>query len=426
MKLENYFFIIYFSISFSVNAQQVNSSFTKIDERLKFDYKLKKQIVEENLSFTLNKENEEKWLEAFWGARFGLLKNDLVRSSITSALVYFENASLEFQRSLLETIYTLYPLELEAEIMQIAKETVNPKIFAMVLNYLYRGQFISLDDASYLLKSKFNNWEENPILFMLHSSLTKKDEEAKPPLVDLLSAPFEKNKVVIFSFQRKNRDFTGLAIVRNSDGTFARDNFGNIFYIPQLARSLSNLPGYITNGNTPQGILSLQGIDTSKNIFIGTTPNIQTILPYETDSYKYFHTSYDSTKKWDKYLYDNLLPHSWKNYDPIYEAYYAGKAGRTEIIAHGTTVNPEYYSGKPYYPNTPTLGCLCAKEIWDDEGNRVFSDQYALVQTHKAAGNLNGFFVVVEIDNKNQPITIDEIILQILKSEKLLKERKNN
>ena len=83
MKLENYFFIIIFSISFSVNAQKVNSSFTKIDERLKFDYKLKKQIVEENLSFTLNKENEEKWLEAFWGARFGLLKNDLVRSSIT-------------------------------------------------------------------------------------------------------------------------------------------------------------------------------------------------------------------------------------------------------------------------------------------------------------------------------------------------------
>ena len=426
MKLENYFFIIIFSISFSVNAQKVNSSFTKIDERLKFDYKLKKQIVEENLSFTLNKENEEKWLEAFWGARFGLLKNDLVRSSITSALMYFENASLEFQRSLLETIYTLYPLELEAEIMQIAKETVNPKIFAMVLNYLYRGQFISLDDASYLLKSKFNNWEENPIVFTLHSSLTKKDEEAKPPLVDLLSAPFEKNKIVIFSFQRKNRDYTGLAIVRNSDGTFARDNFGNIFYIPQLARSLSNLPGYITNGNTPQGILSLQGIDTSKNIFIGTTPNIQTILPYETDSYKYFHTGYDSTKKWDKYLYNNLLPHSWKNYDPIYEAYYAGKAGRTEIIAHGTTVNPEYYSGKPYYPNTPTLGCLCAKEIWDDEGNRVLSDQYALVQTYRAAGNLNGFLVVVEIDNKNKPITIDEIILQILKSEKLLKERINN
>ena len=426
MKLENYFFIIIFSISFSVNAQKVNSSFTKIDERLKFDYKLKKQIVEENLSFTLNKENEEKWLEAFWGARFGLLKNDLVRSSITSALMYFENASLEFQRSLLETIYTLYPLELEAEIMQIAKETVNPKIFAMVLNYLYRGQFISLDDASYLLKSKFNNWEENPILFTLHSSLTKKDEEAKPPLVDLLSAPFEKNKIVIFSFQRKNRDYTGLAIVRNSDGTFARDNFGNIFYTPQLARSLSNLPGYITNGNTPQGILSLQGIDTSKNIFIGTTPNIQTILPYETDSYKYFHTGYDSTKKWDKYLYNNLLPHSWKNYDPIYEAYYAGKAGRTEIIAHGTTVNPEYYSGKPYYPNTPTLGCLCAKEIWDDEGNRVLSDQYALVQTYRAAGNLNGFLVVVEIDNKNKPITIDEIILQILKSEKLLKERINN
>lgn len=426
MKLFIFIFFLCLLNSSFITAQQAYSSFTTIEERQKFDDKLQKQIVDENLLITLNEENEEQWLKAFWGAGFGMIKNDLVQSSIYKTLEYFENASAEFQRAVLETVYTLYPFEFNVQMKQIAEKTTNPKIFAMALNYILRNKFIPDEDASALLKNKFGKWEENPILFALHSFSTNNDEAEKPSLLDLLSAPLEKGKTVIFSIQRQNRDYAGIAIVRNSDGKFARDEFGNFFHVPQLARALSNMPGYITNGNTPQGILSLQGIDTSKNIFIGTTPNIQTVLPYEVDVSKYLHSDIDSLKRWNKNFYESLLPQSWKNYIPIYEAYYAGKAGRTEIIAHGTTVNPKYYLGKTYYPNTPTLGCLSAKEIWDDEGNRVLSDQLALVSTYKSSGNLHGFLVVVEIDNKNMPVVIDELALKILKAEKLLKENHNN
>ena len=44
---------------------------------------------------------------------------------------------------------------------------------------------------------------------------------------------------------------TGLAIIQNADGKFERDERGRLIAVRQLARSGSNLPYFITNGNTP-------------------------------------------------------------------------------------------------------------------------------------------------------------------------------
>ena len=106
-----------------------------------------------------------------------------------------------------------------------------------------------------------------------------------------------------------------------------------------------------------------------------------------------------------------MLPDSWKEYYPIYESYYAGLAGRTEIIAHGTTVNPEYYKAQPYYPLTPTEGCLCTKEIWSKvDGKRMQSDQQKLVNALMAAGGANGYCVVIEIDDRQKPVSLNDIL----------------
>ncbi len=94
---------------------------------------------------------------------------------------------------------------------------------------------------------------------------------------------------------------------------------------------------------------------------------------------------------------------------PLYESYYAGLAGRSEIIAHGTTIDPHYYAGKPYYPLTPTEGCLCTKEIWN--GKRISSDQQKLVNGLLKAGGANGYCVVIEIDDKNAPVTLNDVLL---------------
>jgi hypothetical protein len=114
---------------------------------------------------------------------------------------------------------------------------------------------------------------------------------------------------------------------------------------------------------------------------------------------------------WTTDWYKKLLPETWHQYFPIMETYYAGKAGRTEIIAHGTTINPAYYVGQPYFPHTPSLGCLCTKELWDEaDGRRLFSNQQQLVAAIHKAGDANGYCIVLELDDEHRPVTIADIL----------------
>jgi hypothetical protein len=161
------------------------------------------------------------------------------------------------------------------------------------------------------------------------------------------------------------------------------------------------MPGYITNGNTPQGIFKLIGFDISKSSFIGPTTNMQLLLPFEKSS-----TVPDSVAMQFGNVYTSLLPKLWQQYFPVYEAFYAGSAGRTEIIAHGTTVDPEYYKGKTH---TPTQGC-CAK-VWSAaDGKRTESNQQRLVDAVKKAGGANGYCIVIEIDDQQKPVSIKDIL----------------
>jgi hypothetical protein len=106
-----------------------------------------------------------------------------------------------------------------------------------------------------------------------------------------------------------------------------------------------------------------------------------------------------------------MLPKSWQNYTPIYEAYYAGKAGRNEIISHGTTVDPTYYKDSPFFPNTPTYGCLCAAEVWNPiTGQLIQSDQVELVNAFINYGFNKGFLVVIDLDDQQKDVTLEEVV----------------
>jgi len=102
------------------------------------------------------------------------------------------------------------------------------------------------------------------------------------------------------------------------------------------------------------------------------------------------------------------LPKSWQDYQPIYESWYAGKAGRSEIIAHGSTINPEFYSNLRCYPMTPSLGCLTAHEEWSPvTGQCLASDQIDFVNQLIQADGLAGYLILVEIEDSNGLIDIE-------------------
>jgi len=383
---------------------------TTKENRIKEYRNLINNSINKNLSLSLTDSTEENWQDAFWVMELINYKSPYTDAHIRLALDSITKRSIIFQRALIELIYTNYSKEFIPQIVSFLKQTNNPKIFAMCAEYLlmnnelevYKNMLLKRMDE---ITINFKEVSDNPFFKILKNKLIIKNYTL-PPIEDLLNKKFLYAETVIFSFQRKNRNYPGLAMVRGKNGEFVKTESGNYFSVPQLARSITNMPGYLTNGNTPQGIFKMTGFDVSKSNFIGPTSNIQLVMPYENSL-----EITDSTKQKLGDNYTDLLPVSWRKYIPFYETYVAGKAGRTEIIAHGTTVNPAYYQKEIYYPLTPTQGCLCTKEIWSPtDGKRIESDQQKLVDVIKIAGGANGYCVVIEIDDKQQRVSIEDIL----------------
>lgn len=398
------------------------SPHTTQEQRLAFRQDLLENTINKNLQKPLTPENEASWMGAFWAMELALHKSALTLQALKHALTNYSARSDAFQRAALEAAYTLYPTELRAAINDFAQHTEHPKLFAMAVHYLSRASAKNKNRHFLgLLQKKFPDWRINPILLCLHEDLENTAGarwSKRPPLVDLLTQRFGDGVTVIYSFQRHDRNFPGLTVVQKPHGKFARLENGNLFAISHLARAISNLPDYLTNGNSPQGILSIQNIYQSENVFIGRTPALNMFLPVEGSVQKFFHDPAAADTIWKKEMYARLLPASWKNYAPIYRAYHAGAAGRSEIVAHGTTIDPDFYVGQPYFPNTPSLGCLTAKEIWSPvDGTCLVSDQAALVNAYLGAGGKTGYLVLVEIDDQKRPVVLDDILFDLLQAE---------
>lgn len=373
---------------------------------------LVQNTINKNLAYPLTAESEEDWMSAFNALEVLQYKSSWVKTRIDSAADNMHLLSENFQRATLELLFTNYQNSYYQPVKLLLLQTQNPKIFAMCAEYILASDK-ALKDLNFLkvkTQQLQNTLIDDPLLQQLQYSLeTKSGKITYPDLKPLFSKSFLSGKNIIYSFQRKNRDYPGLILIRDANGNLVKDSSGGIFNVPQLARSITNLPGYLTNGNTPQGIFSMQGNDVSRSIFIGPTVNIQMGMPYEISTQKYFgYASSDSD--WSINKYKNLLPAALQNYAPLYQSYYAGKAGRTDIIIHGSTLNPNYYSGKNYYPLTPTMGCLTSKEVWDENtGKRTYSDQQKIINAFIPLGFRNGYVVVIDINEEEKPVTLSDL-----------------
>ncbi|HEY8688020.1 MAG TPA: hypothetical protein VIM07_02205 [Chitinophagaceae bacterium] len=417
--------LLFLFIKIEIKAQADSVPFAKYTttagrEKL---YNNSVRTINKNLLLSLNDETESYWEDAFSSIELLDYKADWIRNRIVYAFDSVQYRTTGFQRALLELVYTAYPKLFVKNATALMRQTSNSKIFAMCAEYLLQN---SNDEKTIallkkLLINKIKNASDDAILKSLSFRLENKiTQPANKILPQIFSKNFLSGNVVMYSIQRKDRNYPGIVLIRNKEGKFIRDSAGNIFNVPQLARSITNLPGYLTNGNTPQGIFRMHGFGISSSSFIGPTTNIQLTMPGETSLQLFMKDSTISDTAWTEDWYKKLLPPTVKNYSPLYGSFYAGKAGRTEIISHGTTVDPEYYKDQSYYPLTPTQGCLCTKELWSgSNGSRVYSDQQRLVNAIQSAGGPDGYCVVIELDDKKQPVNINEVLSFILRSESL-------
>jgi hypothetical protein len=372
--------------------------------------RLVQRSIQQNLSLPLSDSTEEQWITAFETLALLRYRSPWTTARLEQSFDRIPERSEAYQYALLSLISASHPSPLSAKIDQLYKGTVYPKAIAGCAALLTGQQKTDPKKISADACRRIEETGDSLTAAVLHRYLTNREQHlSRAQLRELLFHPFPGKRPVVFSLQRQNRNYPGVAIVRDTSGKFLIQK-NLLFSVPQLARGLYNLPAILTNGNTPQGIFRMQGTAVSRINFIGPTPSLQLSMPAETPVGTFLGDSTITDSSWTEARYLGLLPPSCRNMKALMQTYDAGRMGRTEIIAHGTTINPEYYKGEPYYPQTPTMGCLCTKEIWNSEtGARQESDQQKLVDALALAGGTDGYLVVIELDNQEAPVSITEL-----------------
>lgn len=397
--------------------EDIYSDFVLYNKRQLLYKDLHENIVGKAFLSPLDSNTEYRYEAACRAIVQFMLDNDTTEQGITQLFVQYDSLQFDTKRAMLETVYGLYPDQyIQSLQFLLAKET-NPTLFALAAVYCFRYDTSAANAGNIKkrMKEQFRNYNSISVLAELERYLDNYTHYRPPLMVDIVELfryQQTTKKKTIYSFQRHSRDYAGLAVIQNADGSFMRYSDGRLMAFEQLARSASGLPYFVPDGNTPQGVYSIQGTAVTYNKLIGPTPNLQLILPYERKWATYFHITDSVLNPGTDMLwsYLQLLPLAWRNVPSMTEAFYAGKIGRNSIIAHGTTIDPAYFKNKPYYPLTPTMGCLCAKEIWNvSNGRLLVSDQFNLVNAFNATPGSKGFLYVIDVDDQKKAVSRGEV-----------------
>jgi hypothetical protein len=317
--------------------------------------------VDRTAALPLAKQHFSEWAGALWAMEIMLYRPAGFDKKVPAHLAALPQASTSIQTAYLEMLYALYPGQFAQPMLSLWPRLKTDKAKAIALEYLALAKqwpTIPATDVFY-----------NSAYYPLYQQRWKGPRPAKPKLQDLLRQDFLPGQDVVVSIQSVNRNRPGYLMVRRGNGRWLADAKGQPLRFAQLARSISNLPYYITNGNTPQGLFKITGTDTSENNWIGPTPNLQLVMPLEEAPVTFFEDTAHARVQYTGLLGPLAI------YPGLMESFEAGRIGRTEIIAHGTTIPPQWYKGQPYHPCTPSLGCLCSPESWAPNGQRASSAQ---------------------------------------------------
>jgi hypothetical protein len=421
--------------------EELYSDVVLYQRRMALEKDLRERIIGRHFSLPLDSDTEDGYMSGCWAVSQFLFDTPEVEHGFRTLFMGYDSLSYDTKRALLEAVYAVAPSRYTSPMRSVLERETDPRLFSICALYLYRDEPTTDNGNSLKIRmvEKFPGYDTVAVLGELENYLSYHAAYIRgqmPDIKELFRYQRITGQKVIYSFQRWDRDYPGLAIVQNGDGSFVRDEQGRLQVFEQLARSGPDLPFFITNGSTPQGIYSIQGTEVSGTPFIGPTPNLQLLLPFEGTWERYFQRATDegpgasgngvrmqegdpkvfqmqgatNREKDSLSMYMELLPPGWRGYMPMMEAWSAGRIGRTAIIAHGTTIDPEYYRNKPFYPLTPSMGCLCAKELWNPtSGHPLVSEQNNLVNAFLSTPGKKGYLFVINVDDQRKPVTRGEI-----------------
>ncbi|MDX1960479.1 MAG: hypothetical protein SFU98_18055 [Leptospiraceae bacterium] len=373
----------------SENVQKWKSKTESFESSLEV-YKSKKNIKKNH------KELYEFLTDALVSNRRGENTDKEFEDLLHNLFLIWRTLSEELKIRILEIVHGLWDKEFIYDIERIYPELKDERMIAIAFLYLNKHTGIS----------EFSYNKKNRVLHELSSYISKKNQPTEKNLTSIFLHASEYEGWKFFNIQRKNRTHSGIIIVMDESGNFVKDSSGKIFNKKILSRSITNLPYFVINGNTPSGVYALIGKNTSSNPLIGPVPVIKFGLPYEYSIQKFQATR--EYKDWSLSFYKSLFPKSWHEYPEITESLQAGKLGRSGIWIHGSTIDPmNFSSDKPI----PALGCSTLLETWSTDGGLSSSDQWELTQIlgDEKLEVMKGLLYVIELNDEDSSVELEDI-----------------
>jgi len=226
-----------------------------------------------------------------------------------------------------------------------------------------------------------------------------------PDITTYMNGEYVKS-VKIFMFCRSNRLYPCLMVMKNVHGEAVRLEDGTLWSNPSLASSAKGLPSYSRNGNTPQGIHPIDSVMPSADAQMSFGKFRRLILNF-------------IPKSTNEVLMKSLLPASSQESDWWRSAVVSRDMGRNLLRIHGTgKINVDKQT--PYYPFMRTSGCIAQRE--NTYEGVTFKDQRGLLDsvmkamdlaaTYENETHAKGILYLMEIDDKNAPVTLEDLSLR--------------
>lgn len=226
-----------------------------------------------------------------------------------------------------------------------------------------------------------------------------------PDITTYMNGEYIKS-VKLYMFCRSNRLYPCLMVMRNVHGEPVRLENGTLWSNPALASSSKGLPSYSRNGNTPEGVMTIDSV----------MPVADQQMSF--GKYRRFILNFIPKSK-NETLLKSLLPASSKDSDWWKSGVTARDIGRNLLRIHGTgKINTDPVT--PYYPFMRTSGCIAQREntydgiTYKDQRNLLDTVMKAMdiIPTYENETQVKGLLYIVEIDDKDAPVTLEDLALR--------------
>ncbi len=381
----------------------------------------------------INAENEEHWRHLLWTTAVVEPREPFVAEALNQILLMTTRPGLSASqvRTIDQAMKVGTQLYLSdpnfyglvaQRFVETIEQSPEPEWVAVALSGLAKGKLSASEllRLSNTARSRFPDWANNVHLQTTLQDIAAIDKaEDLPPLRDLLTWEIAPQQLHLYVLCRDDRRVLCQAVLKDRKGNFVQQG-GKLWSVPLLLESIHELGWNFTRGQTPQGIYRIEGVisqpDDEFFRAYGQFPLVNLYVPFEQGA-KQFLPGRAGSFTGGLAEYQTMLPPSWRNQRSLHQSFWAGKAGRGLFRIHGSGESVDFFRGKDRnvpesYNWNPTIGCLSARELYNEKGQLIHADMPKILKALQNVGGKNfaGYLIVVNMPaSETKPVSLQTI-----------------